>query len=220
MSADSTPTDTNDQAHQALWQNPAVIAAIAAALIGALATIFAPLIYDWLSRKPPATTEVIQGSLVGWTKYTDEMGSTLSVSGKPGRTDNAVELLYDLQESGWVGITWEVGSVSLAGSDGLAFYLQGGGQPNTIELKVMYPMQNGINPVFSVNWYASSVTDDWVRLEAYYDQFTCWEATGCDPGSVPDPARVTRIDIAISNKPGDTPGVGVVLLDSIQVIRR
>jgi hypothetical protein len=81
-------------------------------------------------------------------------------------------------------------------------------------------VEDAIDPVFSVNWHAVTVTGDWVRLEAHYDQFTCWEATGCELGSVPDPARVTRIDFAVSNKPGDVPGIGVVLLDSIEAIRR
>ena len=125
-------------------------------------------------------------SLVGWTAYTDDLGSTLDVSSKLGRTDSAIELLFDLQGGGWVGIARAVNPESLAGSDGLAFSLRGSGEPNTIEFKLLYTLEDGTNPVFSVNGYASSVTADWVRLEAYYDQFTCWEETGCDPGDVLD----------------------------------
>jgi hypothetical protein len=233
MSTESKPTDpagtkSADPEHRDSkrgWGNPTIIAAI----IGATATILVALIPILLSRKPSATVEAdaadtvqvdTMDSLVSWTAYTDDLGSTLAVSSKPGRTDSAVELLFDLQDGGWVGIARAVGTQSLAGSDGLAFYLRGSGEPNTVELKLLYTLEDGTNPVFSVNWYASTVTADWVRLEASYDQFTCWDETGCNPGDVLDPARVTRIDFAISNKPGDVPGVGVVLLDSVQAIHR
>jgi hypothetical protein len=183
-----------------------------------------PTVEPSATVEPSPTVEVVQvdtmDSLVGWAEYTDDLGSTLEVSSKPGRTDSAVELFFNLQEGGWVGVAKAVSPGSLAGSDGLSFYLRGSGEPNTIEFKLLYTLEDGTNPVFSMNWYAKSVTGDWVYLEAYYDQFTCWEETGCDPGSVPDPTRVTRIDIAVSNKPGDVPGIGVVLLDSIETIYR
>lgn len=225
MSAETVPTDSKRKNGNRVWKNPTVIAAI----IAAIATISAAVITTWLSRERSApveanAVEVVQvdsmDSLVGWTAYTDDLGSTLGISSKPGRTDSAIELLFDLQESGWVGLTRTVSPGLLAGSDGIAFYLRGSGEPNTVELKLLYPIENDVSPVFSVNWHASSATDDWVRLEAYFDQFTCWEETGCDLGEVPDPALVARIDFAISHKLDDVPGVGMVLLDSVEALHR
>lgn len=239
MSAESTPPDPNSSNEKKVWKNPTVVVAIigavatiAAAAIGAGALILSnrqpepsPTVEPPVATvEPSPTVEVVQidsmDDLAGWQAFTDGQGSSLAISSKPGQTDRAIELFFTLNESGYVGVTRDVSPGTLVGSDGLAFYLKGSGEPNTVEFKLLYAEQGGVNPVFSVNWYAGSVTDDWIRLEADYDQFACWEATGCDPGSTPDPALVTRIDFAVSNKPGDVPGTGMVLLDSIEAIYR
>jgi hypothetical protein len=68
-------------------------------------------------------------------------------------------------------------------------------------------------------WYAITATDDWESLVASYDDFGCWPDTGCFPGEKLDLDKVWRIDFAISNKTGDTPGKGLVTIDSVQGIK-
>ena len=157
---------------------------------------------------------------LNWKTYTEGKGSTITINSRPGLIGNATEIVYDVIASGYVGIHKDIPVGSLdPGDAGLRFYYTGSGVANTIELKVLYtPDTSGESEVFSVEWPGASVASGWVPLEARYDQFECWPDTGCAEGEKLDPTRAWRIDFAISNKYGGTPGEGTVMIDEVQVM--
>jgi len=99
---------------------------------------------------------------------------------------------------------------------GFRFSYTGSGARSTIELKLLYrPDSRGESAVFSVIWFGATPADGWLTLETAVGAFECWADTGCLPGEVFDLGKLWKIDIAISNKEGDTPGSGTVVLDDV-----
>jgi hypothetical protein len=167
----------------------------------------------------PTPLDAMDNTL-NWKTYTEGKGSTITIHSRPGLIGNATEIIYDVIASGYIGMSKDlpVGSLD-PGDAGLRFYYSGSGVANTIELKLLYtPDSSGESEVFSVEWPGASVASGWIPLEALYDQFKCWPATGCAEDEKVDPERVWRIDFAISNKYGGTPGEGTVMIDEVQVI--
>jgi hypothetical protein len=168
----------------------------------------------------PVTLDAME-DMAGWDTYGDD-ASTVTVTATSGITGNAVEIAFELQEWGWLGMSREIEPQMLQGTKGIRFFHQGSGAPNTIEFKVLYaPNEQGQSAIFSVLWPGVTVTEDWEILEVRYDELACWEETPCEPGEVVDAAKVWKIDFAISNKAHleDTPGAGVVAIDEVQGIR-
>ena len=182
-----------------------------------------PVPVPTLAETPTAVPDSLvidsMDSMVGWSTYEDDKGSTGMLRVTPGLRNEAVEIAYDLEADGWVGVFHNVEPGSLSGTDGIRFFYSGDGARNTIELKLIYePDSNGKSPVFSVTWMGATVADTWAMVEVPYSEFRCWEDTGCSRGDEVDLDKVWRVDFAISNKPGDTPGIGHVRIDEIQVI--
>lgn len=172
----------------------------------------------WPSLKPMDSMDVASG----WTRYEDGKGSSLTVATVPGVSGMALELSFNLVPDGWVGISKPIRPdvlEMLPETRGIRFYCRGLGASNTIELKLLYqPDPDGQSAVFGVNWYGVTAVADWTSLEATYDSFQCWVGTGCQPGEKLDLTRLWKLDFAISNKPGGTPGPGVVVLDQVELM--
>ncbi len=169
----------------------------------------------------PAPALVIDAmeSTANWDLYEDGLGSSCMLRTAPGFQDQAIEIVFELEANGWVGMSREIETGVLVGTDGIRFFYAGDGAPNTIELKLIYePDDAGQSAVFSTMWFRASATADWMMLQVPYSTFACWEATGCAAGEQIDLRRVARIDFAISNKPGDTPGVGTLRIDEIGAV--
>lgn len=172
----------------------------------------------------PVTIDTMDGVSL-WNPYLDDKGSSVTYGLAPGKTTNAMELTYSVKKDGYAGVSREISSDRLNGTKAIGFSYKGSGDidkiaPNTIELKLLYkPDANGKSAVFSVLWNHATDVEKWTPLEAPYSLFVCWIATGCRPAEALDPSKVWKIDIAISNKLGDTPGSGTVLIDDIQGIR-
>lgn len=133
-----------------------------------------------------------------------------------GRFDNAVEISFDLKQDGYVGISKEFYPGILSETAGIAFSYNGSGVPNTIEFKLLYaPDSNGKSAIFSVGWHHTTATNDWKTFEIPYSAFDCWVDTGCVPNEEINLDRVWKIDFAVSNKLGDTPGIGIIAIDNI-----
>ena len=196
--------------------------------LGFWLAVYVPLVWLLMTFQPPSTLGVAaktplplaeitvdpMDSIAGWGTYHDDRGSAISMRVASGIRGDAVEIGYDLKPDGWVGIFKQIDPSVLMGTTRIRFYYSGYGMPNTIELKLIY--KGGA--VFSTQW--PGVTNgEWRVLEAPYDQFACWEATGCVKGERVDLSRVDRIDFAISNKAGNTPGIGVVRIDSVEAIK-
>jgi len=163
-------------------------------------------------------------STSGWRTYEDDEGSSINIESIPGKTDrktdNAIEISYDLEEWGWVLISNIIDPEILSGTKGIKFFYKGSGEPNTIELKLIYGDVGGTT--FGVLWNRATVTDDWVSFEVPYTYFDCWwpEDNCLLYGNELDLDKVRKIEFAISNKPedGDASGSGKVIIDDVQGI--
>jgi len=180
----------------------------------------------WLITPAPRPITIdTMDSVSLWGPYLDNKGSSVTYGLAPGKTTNAMELTYSVMKGGYVTVAREINSDMLNGTKAIGFSYKGSGDidkiaPNTIELKLLYkPDANGKSAVFSVLWNHATDVKKWTWLEAPYSLFVCWRYTGCQPGEALDPSKVWKIDIAISNKPSDTPGSGTVLIDDIQGIK-
>lgn len=154
-----------------------------------------------------------------WEQYGDNKGSSIVLRSKPGIADNAVEIAFELEPDGYVGISKVLDPGILSGTDGIKFSYNGSGAPNTIEIKLLYaPDSKGRTAVFSASRHHITATDGWQTFEVLYSQFGCWIDTGCAYDEKIDLKKVWKIDFAISNKLGDTPGVGIVAIENIEGI--
>lgn len=150
-----------------------------------------------------------------WNTATDGR-SSLFVYGEDERTTHVLKLHYAVNKDGWVAIHREISPAALANARAIGFSFKGSGAPNTIELKLIRkPDKDGRSAIFGVMWNHATNTGGWRSVEAPYSLFVCWKETGCLPGEVLNPGEVWKIDIAISNKAGDTPGAGTVWIGPI-----
>ena len=168
---------------------------------------------------PPNATNVIDSmeSTLYWKIYKCT-GSSINIKSVPGRTDNGIEIFYDLEERGWVLISKEINPEILSEYKGLRFYYKGSGEPNTIELKLIYEDTT----TFGVVWNSATITDNWITLEVPYSHFDCWwPYNNClRYGNKLNLEKVRKIEFAISNKPedGDLYGSGKMIIDDVQGI--
>lgn len=182
--------------------------------------VFTALYFTWVGTWliKPAPMPIVIDDMTGvsvWSAF-EHGGSSLIVSGVTDRKTHALELDYTVEKDGWVAIHREINPAALAGSRLIGFSFRGSGAPNSIEFKLFRkPDENGRSAIFGVVWNHATNTDGWRYVEAPYSLFVCWRETGCQPGEVLDPSEVWKIDIAIANKAGDTPGSGVVLISPI-----
>jgi hypothetical protein len=143
----------------------------------------------------------------------------------PGRTYDAIEVIYDLRNSGWVLIKKNITPDVLAGTEGISFFYRGIGAPNSIELKLLlrYPGDAG-DTTFGMLWNRATDTgDQWKSHQALYEvDFKCWGPTElCEKhDNAFDMESVHRIEFGISNKAGDTPGLGKITFDDLMGILR
>jgi len=172
---------------------------------------------------PPPTIILIidtMDSTSGWKTYKDDKGSSINIQSILGRTDNAIEIFYDLKEWGWIGISKKINPEILSEKKGIKFFYKGSGEPNTIEFKLVYGDVGGTT--FGVLWNRATVADNWVSIEVPYSHFDCWwpEDNCLRYGNKLDLKNVRKIEFAISNKPedGDVYGSGKVIIDDIQGI--
>lgn len=141
----------------------------------------------------------------------------------PGRNHEALEVIFDLRNSGWVLIKKNITPEDLAGTKGVSFLYNGIGAPNSIELKLLlrYP-GDSLDTTFGVLWNrATNTGDEWRSHEALYEvDFRCWGPDDLckQHGNTFDMESVQRIEFGIANKNGDSPGLGKVTFDELILI--
>jgi len=155
---------------------------------------------------------------LNWDIYT-RGGSTIVTSPASGIEDGALMVSYDLKPVGWAGIARDdVDTCLFTEGSGLEFTYMGSGEPNTMELKLIYSADRN-EACFSVQWgLATDTNGDWVTLQAPYTAFKCWVDTGCAEDEELDPSKVEKIDLAFSNKEGDKAGKGEIIIDNVKPI--
>lgn len=151
-------------------------------------------------------------STMGWYTYKDSKGSSINIKSIAGRTDNGIEISYELKEEGWISMNKKINPEILSEYEGLRFYYKGSGRPNTIEIQLGYEDSTH----FSVVWHRATVADDWVSVELPYSDFNCWYYNRDEL----DLEKVREIQFFISNNPnhGDVYGSGWVIIDDVQGI--
>jgi hypothetical protein len=149
--------------------------------------------------------------LAGWTPVHESL-STVDLSLAPGMLNNAIQIDTDLGQEGWVLIMKEITPTLLSGTQSMRFYYMGTGR-NTIELKLFYNA-DGTGEAFSYSRLEDVSTDDWVPFEQRYSAFVPNTA-----GRKLDPARVQRLEIAVSHQLGGESGRGHMIVDQIEALK-
>ncbi|HMB23171.1 MAG: hypothetical protein ACM33V_03450, partial [Chloroflexota bacterium] len=98
----------------------------------------------------------------------------------------------------------------------------GTGEYNTLEFKLLlrYPEHTG-DTIYGIVWRRDTNTNGkWVQKEVPYSDIWCWgPAEACADHPEVDVTKVDRLDFAVSNKPGDDPGSGWLLIKDVFGIR-
>ncbi len=140
----------------------------------------------------------------------------------PGKINNAVQLSYNLPKGGWALITKNLLPNQLVGTTGISFFYKGSGGPNTIEVKLMlrYPGA-GDDTTYGFRFYTATETGGaWQLAQVPYSDFSCWwQGAECSEYPRLDLTKVLRMDLAVSNQPGDTAGSGTVAFDQVEAFR-
>jgi hypothetical protein len=148
--------------------------------------------------------------------------SALFIDSVPGKRNGAIEILYNVKKYGWVLITKQIDPIRdiqvLSRTKGISFFYKSNGALNTIELKLLlhYP-GDPTDTAFGAFW-KTDTKDTWTRVEALYNKdIKCWwpEDLCKVHGDIPELTAVKRIDLAISNRSGDTPGLGKIAFDEL-----
>lgn len=161
--------------------------------------------------------------LSAWSTFIDGRSAiTPTISSTPGILGNAIQIDFNLRPDtyAYVGISREITPALLSGTQSMRFrYKQGTDQAHTIELKFLYkPGADGRGEVFSYARRESIAPDSWVTFEQLYSVFSCGD-TCKNPGQKLNPAQVWKLEIAISQQLGGTPGPGRITIDQIEVSR-
>ena len=193
---------------------------IGAGALGAILVIAVIVMRVLIPIRPSVIIDTMD-STSGWDIYATNPGATVIVSSTPGKAGNALQVSFALNNDKWVGISRQLHPEILDGTKAIAFCYQGSGQPNTLEIKLIYaPDDQKQEAIFSVfRNHATDTHGQWVCLEIPYTEFSCWIDTGCSLGEPLDVSNVQKIDFAISSKKGDIPGTGTVLLDDVRATR-
>lgn len=164
-------------------------------------------------RAPMRKTLFTMDDLAGWNIYNTGKSSA-SIVTTTGMAGQALAISYTLGANEWVGISNRITPGAISGTEEIGFSYQGSGAPNTVELKLIYDA----GTVFGIlSPPTATVTSGWTLFEVPYSKFACWRDTpGCLTGEEKlDLDKVTIVDIAISNKPGSTPGHGRIVIDEL-----
>jgi len=150
-------------------------------------------------------------------------GSINIVSGMDGIAD-AINLSYYLYlNSGWVHISNPIFENELNGTRGLGFSYVGGGNPNTLELKLAYRNEGKNDTTFVYKWPGKTCTDGWTYLAVLYNQspynydggiWNNYNNVNCPRDY--DISKLNSVDFAVScNNSNSKGGPGWVTIDNI-----
>ncbi len=133
-------------------------------------------------------------------------------------SENAIKLSYVLGVDGFAILTKKLNSKTLAGTDGISFSYMGEGFSNTLEFKVLlrYPDHGG-DTTYGIVWNRATNTDGkWLEMKVPYSDLWCWgPPSDCAEHPDVDIKMVDRLDFAVSNKTGNPPSPGWILIKDV-----
>lgn len=136
--------------------------------------------------------------------------------------ENAINLSYEVGADGFVVITKGLDAEKLLGTEGISFIYNGTGKYNTLEFKLLvrYPEYTS-DTIYGIIWRRETNTNGkWIKKEVRYSDIWCWGSSqDCIDHPEVDITKVDRLDFAVSNKPGDDPGSGWILIKDVFGIR-
>ncbi len=156
-------------------------------------------------------------STVGWAIYVADK-SSIDVTQVSGMDNKAIKMTYYLDNGGWMVISKNIDPKILSGIDGIKFYYNGAGNPNTIEVKLIYTDENyNSKATFAFLKNYATAGDEWTLEVVSLNKFNCmYPQEICDNNPKIDVSKVGKIEFAVSNKPGDIYGNGTLIIDSVQ----
>ena len=94
--------------------------------------IFIRDVYNEINKTSPKVIPLIDAmdNTTGWVTLGDNKGSSISIKSVPGKKGYALEISYDLNENGWVGISKEIDPKVLSEIIGIEFSHNGIGRWN------------------------------------------------------------------------------------------
>ena len=173
----------------------------------------------------PTPTEIViadTSSLVGWLPNFENAKGSAELN-RVDLVDGTIEIDFDIRGGGYVFVNKLIDEQPLLESTGMLFRYKGDGASNSIELKLIlrYPGDSD-DTTYGIIWNRATDTDNqWLQKEIDYGQFECWwPDENCQQhGNDIDLSQVDRLDVVVSNKPGDENGAGWIRFDDILGIR-
>lgn len=173
----------------------------------------------------PTPTEIViadTGSLVGWVPNFENSKGSAELN-RIDVVDGTIEIDFDIRGGGYVFVNKLIDEQLLLDSTGMRFRYKGDGASNSIELKLILRYPGDIDDTtYGIIWNRATDTDNqWVQKEIEHGQFECWwPDENCQQhGDDIDLSQVDRLDVVVSNKPGDENGAGWIRFDDILGIR-
>lgn len=160
------------------------------------------------SREAPGIVSVIENmdSTEGWQTIADDLGSTIEINSEPGEKRNGIEISYDLEDGGWVGICKAIDPVALQGSSGLMISYFSIDNRDVLNLTLIY--DDGT--AFGVSW-DQLIMNEWSYQRSRFSDFRCLS------NDAPiDINKVGKLQLTISRNEGDISGSGRIALDELR----
>lgn len=159
---------------------------------------------DTTPAEVAAPAAVITAGLGSWEVYKDDT-ATITVTPVPGTGPEAVEIVYNLGNTGhWCGI-WRNMS-DLSGFKGIKLVFRGSGASNTVEFKLEDEDGTNFGQVLPVKSNAASLT----TLEIPFNGLRYFWG-----GDQNLNLKNVKMHVAISHKAGDEGGAGKITIDDL-----
>lgn len=144
----------------------------------------------------------------GWDNYKDN-GVTLNLTAVQGQRGKALQLDYNMNSGGWLGV-WKQVHGNLANYKGVRFSVRGEGSSNSIEFKFEDKDGSNFGKVLSVK----SNTGSWTTIEVPFSDLTYFWG-GDQKLDLADP----KIHFAVSKKEEDQGGAGKLLIERVELYK-
>jgi WD40 repeat protein len=173
------------------------------------------VIWQSETREPPKTISAIDAmdSIEGWETVKDDLGSTVKIISALGEKNSGIEVSYDLQEGGWIGICKEVDPMLLSESNGLMISYFCIDNQDVLGIRLVY--DDGA--IYGISWDMLE-TNKWSYQKGLYTEFKCIYPIGNHGPNITniDISRVKKMQIIVSRAIGDIAGSGSITIDEVR----